>query len=354
MNYPALILHTQKLKENLSYLTALCHDRGIRLAMVSKVVCADERVVRLIEESGADYIADSRIENLQRIRGALPRMLLRLSMPSEAEAVTEASEISLESELTTLKLLNEAALRRGRRHGVLLMIDLGDLREGLYYSDLAAIRQAAQFLSEAKGLVFLGVATNLTCYGSVLPSHENLSKLVAIRDLMEKEFSLELPLVGGGNSSSVSLLLSEGLPKGVNLLRIGECGMLGRETAGCKPLPPLHTDAFVLRAELIEVQNKPSYPEGARSKNAFGETMEYQDVGIQRRGILAVGRQDVPHEGLTPCDAGIRVIGSSSDHLIVDLSERSTLAVGDTIDFTLSYGALLALSTSSYVKKVYV
>jgi predicted amino acid racemase len=67
---------------------------------------------------------------------------------------------------------------------------------------------------------------------------------------------------------------------------------------------------------------------------------------------LDIGREDVDIDGLTPVDAGVVVLGGSSDYLVVDVSEAAgCLRVGDDMAFTPKYGALLAAMTSEYVEK---
>ena len=62
----------------------------------------------------------------------------------------------------------------------------------------------------------------------------------------------------------------------------------------------MHADCFVLNAELIEVKTKPSYPIGLMGMDSFGNTPEIIDQGLMRRGILAIGKQDVALDDLTP------------------------------------------------------
>ena len=53
-------------------------------------------------------------------------------MISEADKVVEYADISLNSELETIRALSKEALIKGRSHNIILMVDLGDLREGYY------------------------------------------------------------------------------------------------------------------------------------------------------------------------------------------------------------------------------
>jgi len=59
-------------------------------------------------------------------------MLLRLPALSGVDEVVESVDVSLNSELTVLAALSRAAVSRGRVHDVMLMVDLGDLREGIW------------------------------------------------------------------------------------------------------------------------------------------------------------------------------------------------------------------------------
>lgn len=354
--YPRLVIDLQKLRHNADALCRLAGERGVGdLAFVTKVFCADERMVRALAGSPCRYLADSRIENLRRCGGlGKDRILLRLPMPSQAEEVVQSAEISFNSELTTLRALSAAAKKAGRTHRVVLMIDLGDLREGIFFQNPELIFQTAAEIEAAPCLELFGTAFNLTCYGSVLPSPGNLSAFLDLTHQIEARIGRSLPFVSGGNSSSIPLLLSGNMPKGINNLRLGESMVLGRETAYGHPIDGLYQDAILLETELVEVQTKPSYPIGEIGVNAFGEKAVYTDIGPRRRAIAAIGRQDMDCAGLTPLTPGIAVVGASSDHLILDVTEcPSPLSVGDTVSFSMDYSALLRGFTSQYIQRAY-
>ncbi|MDO4543718.1 MAG: alanine/ornithine racemase family PLP-dependent enzyme [Clostridia bacterium] len=350
MKYPALLIDENKLRHNVDFLAKSCHDCGVSCDIVTKVTCAHPLVVSIIENSLADGFADSRIENLESIKTKKRKLLLRISALSEAERVVAVADASLQSELSVIAELEKRAGGQGRIHGVILMIDLGDLREGLFFENREGILKTARFIAKSDNLMLLGLGTNLTCFGAILPDEKNLGVLCELASWLERELDIEIPLISGGNSSSLSMLFEGRLPKRINHLRIGEAAMLGQDTASCKKIPELYDDAFVLAAEIVEVQKKPAKPIGTAYKNAFGESVEFSGEGEQTRAILAVGRQDVVISGLTPLNEGVSVLGGSSDHLIVSL-ENGGYRVGDILKFKLNYGALLAASTSKYVYK---
>ena len=349
MKAPCIIANLAKIRENARCVLAACEKNGVTMAAVTKVVCAYPPIVEALLEAGVPMLADSRAHNQARLPQTRPRLSLRPSYPLMASETIEHSEYSLQSELIAIRALGKAAQGLEKHHSVILLIDLGDLREGLYHRDRDGIKKAAIAIREEPWLKMAGVGTNLTCFGGILPDDRNLGTLLKIARSLQRELDLSLPVISGGNSSSLHLLFEGRLPRGITHLRIGEGLFLGRDTAHGCPFPFLHQDAFTLVARLVEVQDKPSKPEGTSGPNAFGEYVAFPDQGPMRRGILAIGRQDTDAEGLSPRDGRVRVLGASSDHLIVDLSRAPEYQVGDALAFTPDYGALLKAYTSQYV-----
>lgn len=348
---PKLIIRTNKLLHNMRTLVKAAHAQGVQIALVSKVMCAHPSVIDCINQSGCDMLADSRVENLCAAKTQLSKLMLRIGMPEDAERIVCASDISLESEPETILALEAAAAKQNITHRVILMIDLGDLREGIFFRDRDAILKAAQTVKDCPHLELHGTGTNLTCYGSVLPDEQNLGELIEITQWLRATLSLPIHVISGGNSTSLKLLLDGTLPKEINHLRLGESVMCGVIPGTYTPISGCFQDVFQLDATLVECKTKPSYPIGTLSRNAFGETVSYEDKGMMLRGIAAIGRQDARIDGLTPLDPQIEIIGASSDHLLLDLTNASQYRVGDTVSFGLDYGALLSASTSPYVAK---
>ena len=352
--YPRLIIDLKKIERNVNEITTKCTDKSIKVAGVTKVFCADEPIVDAYIGGGVDYLADSRVQNLKKLQNkGLPVYMLRLPMLSEASEVVALSDVSLNSEIETIRLLNLSAKAQNKIHGVILMIDLGDLREGIF--DEEELLKTITEVLELKNIDLKGIGTNLTCYGGVIPTEENLGKLLAYKNSIEKQFDINLDIISGGNSSSLYLLDEKRMPDGINMLRIGEAFVLGRETAYGNAIERTFDDAFVLEVEIIEVNEKPSLPIGTIGMDAFGNKPVFQDKGIMKRGICAIGRQDIEPDGLIGYDEKLAIVGASSDHLIVDLTRcDKDYKPGDVLRFKLTYGGLLKAFTSEYVSKVYV
>ena len=53
--YPRIVIDLNKLSHNLDFLCKLCHDNQMSIAVVTKVFCADENIVGVINKSSADF-----------------------------------------------------------------------------------------------------------------------------------------------------------------------------------------------------------------------------------------------------------------------------------------------------------
>ena len=355
--YPRLTFDLQKIKENLSVVSRTVKSAGCSLMIVTKAVCADHRVCQLIDaHSGVDFFADSRVDNLKACKEfSKEKVLLRLTQAWEIPEMIRYVDISFQSEWETIQELEAEAARQKKSHKIVLMIDLGDLREGIVYQQEDEIFEMVQRILSLKHIELHGLGVNLTCYGAVIPKRDNLSLLVDLAKRLEEKYSIKLPMISGGNSSSYYLIEAKELPEGINNLRLGEAFILGNETAYGARIPGTHNDAVFLEAQIIELKSKPSLPIGEIGVDAFGQKPSYEDLGVRKRAILAIGKQDADPDSMTPTDPDIHILGASSDHLILDVTDSTTeWKVGDIVSFTLGYSGLLKASTSAYVKRHYI
>jgi len=355
--YPKLVINLKKLESNIRFLTNLMKAHDLSITAVTKVHCADEEIIKVFEKfPEIEYFGDSRIKNLQTYQHSTKKkILIRIPMHSEVKQVINYADISFNSEISTIRQLNKEAKAQNKTHQILLMVDLGDLREG--FSREEDLMAAVAEIISMDHIKLIGLGVNLTCYGAVIPDEENLGQLIAYHEKIKATFNLTLPMISGGNSSSLYLLndKEQRLPHGITNLRIGETFFTNKETAYGQTYSTMFNDVFTLHAEIVELKEKPSFPTGKRGVNAFGQIPSFEDKGKRIRGILAVGRQDIDVDGLTPLDQGLEILGASSDHLIVDFTNsNNAYTTGDTVEFHLNYGAMLATFTSQYVTKEYI
>ena len=358
--YPRLIVDLKKLQSNLDAVASITKEKGgCSLMIVTKGMCAHKEMCEMIAQHPAvDFMADSRVANIKtyaeiaRANGK-KTTLLRIPMHAEAADVVKYVDLSFNSELSTIRLLNEEAGKLGVKHNILLMIDLGDLREGIFYQDEDLIFETVEEILTMENINLYGVGVNLTCYGAIIPKNDNLSNLVAAAHKIEEKFGIRLEMVSGGNSSSIYLIGKGELPEGITNLRLGESFLLGNDTAYGEKLPGTCSDALVLEAQIVELKEKPSLPIGEVGVDAFGQKPYYEDRGIIKRAIIAIGKQDTDIDSMEPLDPAIDILGGSSDHIILDVTKSDTeYKVGDIVQFVVGYGGMLKTATSPYVEKV--
>ena len=349
MATPRIEIDLEKIAHNAKTLKDLYSTKGIDIIGVTKVVCGDPNVADALVKSGITILADSRIENIRRMRNEAIQaefLLLRTPLLSQAEAVVKYADISLNSEISIIERLSKFAVKFNTTHKIILMLELGDLREGLMPSDLD---NTVEQILELEGIKLAGIGTNLACLGGIKPDEEKMGQLSSIAQDIEEKHGLNLEFVSGGNSANYNWFMSTQDVGRINNLRLGESIFLGCETLHRDHIPGLFTDAFTLVAEVIESKIKLSVPYGDVCQDAFGNVPEFQDLGQIKRAILGVGLQDVLVSGLNP-RLDIEILGASSDHIIVN-AKQLDLKVGNEVEFDLNYGALLAAMTSPYITK---
>lgn len=353
MLYPRIVIDANIIKNNTRVIVDLCKKEGIDVAGVTKGIGGRKEIAQAMVDGGVKYLADSRIKNLIRLEDFdLPKIMLRVPMISQAKDTVKYADISLNSELATIKALSKEAIQLNRIHKIILMLDLGDLREGIFTRE--DLLKTIEEVLTLDNIQLIGLGTNLTCYGGIIPDSKIVNKLLSLSELIKEKYKIDLDIISGGNSSSLHLL-NTGLLKGVNHLRIGEAILLGKETAYGEQISNTSSDGIYLEAELIEIKEKPSLPQGTIGRDAFGNKPSFIDRGNRRRMILAIGRQDIKLDSLIPVDEDLKVLGGSSDHLILDSSDsKIQYKIGDVVRFNLRYGGILSAMTSEYVDKIVI
>lgn len=348
MSAPRLEVDLVKVEANTRHLVQLLRPRGISVTGVTKAALGSREVGTAMLRGGASGLADSRIENLARhvasTAAEVPRTLIRSPMISQATQVVRSATTSLNTSLPVIDALDGAARRQRRTHQIVLMVELGDLREGISPADVVTIARATR---QHRRVRLVGLGANLACQNGVVPDDCNMAELSRLVGQVEDATGETLPVVSGGNSANLPWALSTSSVGRVNDLRLGEAILLGTEPLNRTAMPGLHTDAFQLVAEVIETSVKPARPWGSLAQTAYGELAPARPGGTIRQAILALGRQDVTVEGLLP-PPGIRILGMSSDHLVVDCGDHRP-QVGDELTFGLGYGALVQAMTSPFV-----
>ena len=358
--YPQLEFDLALLRSNADAVISRCRGMGIRVCGVIKGVDGLPEAARVLHAAGAAELGTSRLEQVAKCRAAGvpgPWLLIRIPGLTELPDVVALCEASLQSEWPTLLALEEECLRQNKTHRVIVMTDLGDLREG-FWDKKELVDVCERVERDLPHVQLAGIGVNLTCYGSTKPTPEKMNELVGLARQVEQRIGRKLEIVSGGATSSFTLVHWGTMPAGVNHLRIGEAILLGKDLQvdwGICDMDYLRMDALTLRAEVVEVKDKPTYPIGEFAIDAFGRKPVYEDRGIRRRAILALGRADVGElESLIPREPGMTVIGGSSDHCIVDVEDcPRRLQVGDIVEFSLCYSHMLYATARSDMRIIF-
>ena len=351
--FPRVDIFLNRIAHNLEELISHYGEKGIQITPVTKGVCGSVEIAKLFSSFDIHSIGDSHLQNIRKMKkaGIVGKfMLLRSPMLSESEAAAALTDICLNSELVVIQALDKHAARYEKFHEIILMVELGDLREGIMPEHIHAYIEE---ILKLRHIRLAGIGANLTCLNGIKPTIEKMDRLNEIARHIQEKYDIRLEIVSGGNSANYQW--SREISHGglINHLRVGESILLGTDPISQSKIPGLIDNTFILKTEVIESKRKPSKPVGIITYDAFGEVPTIQDEGDMNRAILAIGQQDIDIKGCSPVDKNIRIIGSTSDHLIA-CSKYKELNVGDIVDFQITYRALLRLMISPYIEKRYI
>jgi len=344
-----------KIEENAKKLKEKLDSKNIKLTAVVKGFAGDLKIFSAYQRAGIKSIADSRIENIKKFREAgyqKEALMLRIPMPSETEEIVRNVDVSLITELKTAVMISDKAKALNKEIDLIIMVDIGDRREGVLAADLEELALKIEAMNSVN---LKGIGTNLGCFAGIIPDEKNTNKLIKIKKELESKIGRELEILSAGNTATLRLLKDQYLAEEITNLRVGEAILLGTDIINESLIDGFNHYNFRLQAEIIELKEKPSDPEGEMAFGGQGRGQIIEDKGLRRRAIVAVGKQDIDYHGLYPELEGVNVLGCSSDHLITDVTEvEKKLEVGDVLTFKINYSAMLRAMTSQYVTKNYI
>ena len=348
-------LNRKKLQHNYRFLDDLFKREGIEWAVVSKLLCGHPDFLQEVLDLGVKEVCDSRLSNLKMIKKISPEVqTVYIKPPAKrlVEHIVRYADVSFNSETETIRMLSKEAGRQGKMHKVTIMIELGDLREGIMGENLLNFYEQ---IFELPHIEVVAIGTNLNCLHGVMPSEDKLIQLCLYKQLIESRFNRKIPFITGGTSVVLPLLRQHRVPKGINHFRIGEALFFGNDLFSGGAANDMEQEVFKLYSEIIEITEKPVVPTGMLAENPSGDTFEIEPEDYGRtscRAILDVGLLDIPPQYMKPVDSRLQIINASSDMLILDLGENEgNYEVGNWIEFDLVYMGALGLLNSRYIDK---
>lgn len=349
-------LNRKKLKHNYRYLNRLFKKHKMDWGIVTKLLCGNKLFLHEVLDLGLKEVHDSRISNLVTIKKMAPAVQTVYIKPPPKRSIpslVKYADVSFNTSYSTIKAISDESVKQDKIHKVIIMLEMGDLREGVMGDNLINFYSR---VFELPNIEVIGIGANLNCLNGVMPTNDKLIQLSLYKQLIEAKFNKKIPWVTGGSSVTIPLIFKKLIPKGVNHFRIGETLFRGVDLFEDKIIDGMVPDVFKLHAEIIELYMKPVVPIGEIGTNVAGETPEFNEDDYGKssiRAIIDLGLLDIDLNHLSPDDEDVEFSGASSDMIVLDIHEnKAGYKVGDMISFSLTYMGILAIMNSNYINKV--
>jgi ornithine racemase len=351
-----LKFYREKLRTNYNYLASLFSENDMSWGVVTKLFCGNEELIREIIDLGVREIHDSRVSNLKVVKKINPDVQTVYIKPPPKKSIRDIikyADVSFDTDITTIKLLSEEAVRQKKTHKIIIMIEMGDLREGVLREDLLHFYEQ---VFKLPNIDVVGLGTNLNCLHGVMPNADKLIQLALYKQIIELQFNRKIPWISGGTSVTIPLLLRGEIPKGVNHFRIGETLYFGVDLFSESTIPGMEESVMELYTEIIEIHEKPRAPSGDIGRDPQGNILTVDESlygQMSYRAIVDVGYLDINPKYLTPVNKKLTIVDASSDMLVIDVGDNDdNYMVGDIIRFKLKYMGALGIMNSNYIDKI--
>ena len=349
-------VHVPRIVKNIKKLNDYMDKHGKEWTLIQKVLGSNKDVLKELLKSKEikrlHSVGDSHLSGLKAVKEIDPSIVTMYIKPPAikyVENVIKYADISLNTTFNTIEVLNEEAKRQGKIHKVIIMIEMGELREGIVRENILEFYGR---IFELENIEVIGLGTNLGCMYGVEPTYDKLIQLCLYEQLVEARFNKKMGYISGGSSITLPLIGNKKIPAGVNHFRIGEAAFLGTSPLNNKKFRNLSTATFHLKANIVELYKKDNQPDGKISEGNVGHTAELEIDSRSHRAIVDFGSLDVDPKNVSPRSKGIKFFGNSSDMTVYDIgSNPKNLKAGDVITFNLSYMAVAKLMNSRFVDK---
>ncbi|MFT5255162.1 MAG: putative amino acid racemase [Candidatus Paceibacteria bacterium] len=362
-----LIISTNKIQNNIKYLSAYFKSKNIHWSLVTKVFSGDKEFLKnvLVDSviKNIDSVGDSRLTSLKNLKEVNPKMrTIYIKPPAKmyADEIIKYADVSLNSSLTTIKALNESAKKANKIHQVIIMVELGELREGIKRTELMFFYEN---VFELSNIDIIGIGSNLGCMYGVEPTYDKLLQLSLYKELISAKFNKDLKYVSGGTSITLPLIENGIIPKDINHFRVGEAVFFGVSPLENKQFKELAIDAFEFTANIIELEEKKIVPDGVISEANIGHSAVFDRENVTEtttKAILDFGLLDVDQKDIEFIDTELEYVGITSDMIVIDIGENKNkkgqkkYKIGDKVHFKPNYMAVARLLNSKFIDKKYV
>lgn len=365
---PQLCIRKQALAHNLALVRQCAAAWGATWLPVVKMVASYPPVMRFLRENGICRVGIADIDE-HLCFGENPvceQAYINIAPALRAAEVVTRFERSAVSGLDGLQALEDAAARLGKVHSVLVMLDLGDGREGIPCG-----REFDRFLEavRAKRFVhirFAGLGATLGCLMGLCPDFESMEQIFAAMRKIRGLISVPDPTVSLGGTifwnwfaehhGAVREKMRD-MP-GWNIeLRMGDPLFVGFDMYRNEPLlgGAFRQDVFELQAQVLEVQTKYPKKNGTYVSNGHGEQVNAIAFKAREQALVDCGSLHTDTADIMPYLAGARLINYSGNYTILDVTEcGAPPRPGDMIGFRPGYWAVARSFRTPQTRKIWL
>jgi len=343
---------------NIQVLYDFCIKHRIQLCAVTKCCCSDGEIITLLYNSGIKEIADSNMENFAKIPAGIAGSLRKSVIKTRLSDILSIHSLPLNIRPQRVFVSDEilldalAEIPPDSCPEIMLIVEIGDLKEGFYPDKIPSICE------KYSNLPIIGLSANYACLSGKMPCLESACLLSELTGKIKTKNNT-LPLVSLGGTAAYRLFYDDGFQEKKSEkcnweLRCGEGIFLGFDSSAGNDLPGFKKDAFKLFGEIIEVCEKEYIEHDKKGRNATGEYNSIPINGKRLNMILDFGILAGPIKNIHPLDNSIKITGQTFDFTVVDIIESDVkYKTGQYAGFALSYGAVSHSMLNKYIKKEY-
>lgn len=358
-----LEIRPKKILSNIEKISDILNKRDKTWTLVTKILSGNKYVLTEILKSDVikrtHSIGDSRISNLKIIKQLRPdaqTMYIKPPAIRYIKDVVSYADISLNSSKETVMALNEEAGKQGKIHRIIIMLEMGELREGVIGENIIAFYKD---IFDLPNITVEGIGTNLGCMYGIEPTFDKLVQLSLYKQFLEALFKRDIPLLSAGSSITLPLVSNKKFPLKANHFRIGEAVFMGVSPLNGRKFRNLSTDVFRFYGNIVELEKKSMKPDGKIGEGNVGhvsDELEDTDKEKSNRAIVDFGILDVDPDSMTPINDTVNYIGTTSDMTVYDVKDKKTNSgrhyrVGSRIGFKPTYMAVARLMNSRFIVK---
>ena len=368
---PELEINLDALAHNLRLVRHREQAWGFRFLPVLKMVASHPEIVAFLRRQGygCHGIADMTEHLLygQEPPARAGRVLINLAPPDRTDDVVRLFERSSFSCEETFRALDAAAPAAALHHEALLMVDIGDMREGIPQDEapalLRAVAAASQRAARGPGAHVAGIGVNLGCLYGTCPDEENMARLETLAARAGDLLGHALHRVSLGGTIFWNWFARRHghgphLPPGCIMeFRMGDPLLLGWDMYRDQALlgGDFRQDIFRLTATVLEVTERDIRPPRQSVHNGRGLPADCPVLGKRLRALVDCGSLHTDVQGLTLPGTDWRITDFSGNYAVLDVSACPQAPVtGDHVRFIPSYWAVARTCRMPHIRKTIV